>query len=112
MTLKERQATAVSVAGMVSVLVGAVLYEAGVGEGWWAVLVGGLLLFFGRLHAHMQGDKAQQSQKGNGRVSSILMFSAGMICVGAYLMMKGKGYWLLPLMIAAATELYAGLRMK
>ena len=41
-----------------------------------------------------------------------LMFSAVALCAAAYLMMEGKRYWLLPLMISACVEFYSSFRLK
>lgn len=97
----------VTILAMAAGIVGAVAYCVGFHYGWGGVLVCGLLLFFSRLRERMAvNDFAQR------RILSILMFSAVALSVCAYLMMKDKSYWPVPLLISACLELYSSFRLK
>lgn len=76
-------------------------------HGWIGVLASGVVLFFTRL-----GERMRAEGVGERRLIGILMFSAASLSASAYLMMEGKRYWLVPLMITAVLELYASLRAK
>lgn len=90
---------------MTAGVAGAVAQCADVEGAWFGVLACGLTLFFIRLSLMMREEDFRLR-----RLYGILMFSATSLCVCAYLMMKGRDYWLIPLMISAVLELYASLR--
>ncbi len=92
---------------MAAGVVGAIAFTVGLYYGWVPVLICGLLLFFVRLNHRMKTDDFKLR-----RLYSILMFSAVALCATAYLMMEGKRFWLIPLMISAVLELYSSLRAK
>ena len=96
-----------TLAAMAAGVIGAVAFCAGARLGWCAVLLCGLLLFFVRLRFRMTAEDFRLR-----RLMSILMFSAGSLCVCAYLMMNGKSYWPIPLLVSACVELYSSFRLK
>lgn len=103
----ETKSDILTLAAMSAGVIGAVAFCAGATIGWCGVLACGLLLFFLRLRARMGEDDFRRK-----RILSILMFSAVALCAAAYLMMEGKRYWLLPLMISACVEFYSSFRLK
>lgn len=94
-------------AAMAAVVIGTVAHCINSSYSWIPTLCGGLVLFFLRLSVRMGSDDFKTR-----RIYSILMFSAAVLCVCAYLMMKNKSYWLLPLMISAVVEFYSSFRLK
>lgn len=92
---------------MTAGIIGAVAFTLGGYWGWAPLLACGLMLFFLRLHHRMHEDDFKTR-----RLYSILMFSSVALCATAYLMMEQKRFWLIPLMISAALELYCSLRAK
>lgn len=97
----------VTLCAMTSGVAGAVTQCTGVEGAWFGVLACGITLFFVRLSLRMQEEGFRLR-----RLYGILMFSAASLCVCSYLMMTGRGYWLIPLMISAALELYASIRWR
>ncbi len=97
----------INIAAMAAVVIGSVAHCIEASYSWVLVLGGGLVLFFTRLSVRMRSDDFKTR-----RIYSILMFSAAVLCVCAYLMMKDKSYWLLPLMISAVVEFYSSFRLK
>lgn len=102
-----RPAEILTYAAMAAGVVGVVAQCLEMSHGWVGVLAAAVVLFFTRLGERMRADDVRTR-----RLVGILMFSAASLGASAYLMMEGKRYWLVPLMISATLELYASLRAK
>lgn len=101
---------ALSYIAMVTYLVGVVLKVIDLFEAWIPALVGSCLLGFVRIYYRVKSDTKNKSSKAT-RLPAIQMFSAGLMIYSAYLMYMHKGYWILPVAIAAILELYSSYRM-
>lgn len=98
--------TIIHTLSLIGALCGVVLFLFGVFCGWMVLGISALLLFLVRLFM-----RAKTTNKLLMRHLSILMFGAGFLLGGAYLMSEGKSYWVIPLVIDAVIECYISFRL-
>ncbi len=94
---------------MVIYAVGVLLKVVDIYEAWILALVGSLLLAFVRVYDRAKSDTKKNSRPT--RIPAILIFSSTLMIASAHFMYGNKSYWVLPVAIAAALELYASYRM-
>lgn len=102
---------ALSYIAMVTYLVGVVLKVINLFDAWIPALVGSCLLAFVRIYDRVKSHNDKKIDAKPTRLPAIQLFSAGLMIYSAYLMYNLKGYWILPVAIAAVLELYASYRI-
>lgn len=102
---------ALSYIAMVTYLVGVVLKVIDISDAWIPALAGSCLLTFVRIYDRVKSNTQKKNSAKPTRLPAIQLFSAALMIYSAYLMYMLKGYWILPVAIAAVLELYSSYRM-
>ena len=97
----------VATVAMYAVLIAVVLHLAGFDWAWMALAASALVLFLCRLYI-----RARETNRNLMRLLSIQMFSAALMLAAAYLIYTSRRYWILPLVISSAVELYVSFRIS
>lgn len=95
------------ITAMLVALAGVVAHIVGFGYGWLMLAIGAGAMFIVRLYI-----RARLTDKNAMRQTGMLMFGAVVLIAAAYLMYSGRRYWVIPLLIDAAVELYISFRLK
>lgn len=91
---------------MALALIGIVMFVLAYKHAWLVLAIASLALFLIRMFIRLK-----EKNKTTLRLMGILLFGAVLLMGSAYLMYRGRRYWVLPLLIDAAIELYVSLRM-
>ena len=95
-------------AAMPLILAGALLLVLNVPYAWSPLLIGGVALAIVRIRQRLRQARTANAT----RLHTILLFSSALMILTSYLAYSGRNYWILPLAISAAIELYASFRPR